>query len=150
MMLILGIGKEAAFTHLGRAARDIRFFRAPDVRLVQFLPFVAGDIYLWTGAKDIGEQVRAHMQHRGAALSNCYRVLVVERFAVHFLVRDGAQKREFENNRRVGSETPQNVGNCAIQAGDDRAHTNDCSGPNDHAQHCKERAHLVFAHGVQC
>src|SRR5580658_7059448 len=124
MMLIFGIGEEAPFTHLGRASRYVGLFRASDIRLVKLLTLVARDIDLRTGPKSIGEKVRAHMLHRGAALCNCHRVLVSERFAPHFLVSDGTQEGEFEDHRRIGSKTPENVGDGAVQAGDNGTYAN--------------------------
>ena len=58
MMLIFGVGEKAAFTHFCRATRDIRFFRAADIRLIQLLAFVARDIDLRTGPKSIRETGR--------------------------------------------------------------------------------------------
>ena len=56
---------------------------------------------------------------------------------------------KFEDHRRIGSKAPQNVGDGAIQAGDDGSYANNGSGADDHSQHRQEGAHLVFAHGVQ-
>src|SRR5580693_9501356 len=100
MVLVLCIGKEAAFTHLGRASRDIRFLGAPDIGLIQFLAFIAGDIDLRSGPKGIWKQIGAHMSDRWTALGDGDRILVGKRFAAHFLVGYGAQEWKFEDHGR--------------------------------------------------